>query len=99
MNINYDLECPYCGAGNEVCLDGQGYEEEINHEMMCESCKKNFTFQTSVSFYYEPSRADCLNGGQHELFELPSNEYNTRGVIYFDRCKNCNYKSTYRDNP
>jgi len=59
-----DLECPYCGEEQEVCHDGGfGYEEGVMHEMQCGDCDKNFTFQTSISFYYEPYKADCLNEG------------------------------------
>ena len=63
MTKYFDLECPYCEAGNEVCHDdGQGYAEDENHEMACNSCEKNFTFQTTISFNYAPRKADCLNG-------------------------------------
>jgi len=63
-----DLECPYCGEGLEVCHDdGQGYEEDERHEMGCFKCGKEFVFTTSITFYYEPSMADCLNGAHHVL--------------------------------
>jgi len=63
-----DLECPYCDAELEVCHDdGFGYEEDKAHEMGCYKCGKNFTFQTHISFTYFPSKADCLNGGEHSF--------------------------------
>ena len=63
-----DLNCPYCNAENEVCHDdGQGYDESELHEMECSSCDKYFTFETSISYYYEPYKADCLNGQEHKL--------------------------------
>jgi len=63
-----DMECPYCGADQEVCHDdGHGYEEGKNHKHRCSKCKKNFVFQTTISFYYEPEKADCLNGADHQL--------------------------------
>lgn len=63
-----DLNCPYCNAELEVCHDdGQGYEEEVNHQMQCYKCRKNFVFQTSISFHYEPFKADCLNGEEHKF--------------------------------
>lgn len=63
-----DLECPYCEKGLEICHDdGFGYEENTNHEMRCGYCKKHFVFQTSISFYYEPQKADCLNGSPHDF--------------------------------
>jgi hypothetical protein len=63
-----DLECPYCDADLEVCHDdGFGCDEGEYHEMECPHCEKNFVFQTSIIFSYEPRRADCLNeGGEHD---------------------------------
>ena len=61
-----DIECPYCGHEQEVCHDdGQGYSEGQLHEMDCYECEKTFTFSTSISYHYEPNKADCLNGGEH----------------------------------
>lgn len=62
-----DLECPYCEVDVEVCHDdGFGYGEDEYHEMECPECEKSFVFTTSISFHYEPHRADCLNdGGEH----------------------------------
>jgi hypothetical protein len=61
-----DLECPYCEKELEVCHDdGFGYEEGVKHQMECGHCDKQFVFETSISFYYEPEKADCLNGNEH----------------------------------
>jgi hypothetical protein len=61
-----DLECPYCEMELEICHDdGFGYEEGVKHQMECPHCGKSFVFETSVSFYYEPEKADCLNDGNH----------------------------------
>lgn len=62
-----DLECPYCEKDCEVCHDdGFGYEEGKKHQMECPYCGKSFVFGTSISFYYEPEKADCLNGSEHK---------------------------------
>ena len=62
-----DLECPYCETELEVCHDdGFGYEEGVKHQMECGNCEKSFVFETSISFYYEPEKADCLNGDEHK---------------------------------
>ena len=62
-----DIECPYCGKELEICHDdGFGYEEGVKHQMECKYCEKSFVFETSISFYYEPEKADCLNDGKHQ---------------------------------
>ncbi len=64
--MSKDIECPYCGQEQNINHDdGFGYEEGVKHEMECEACDKYFTFETSISFYYEPYKADCLNGSDH----------------------------------
>ena len=61
-----DIECPYCGAAEEICHeDGYGYEEDRMHEQECGHCGKTFVFTTCISFDYDVSCADCLNGGEH----------------------------------
>jgi len=62
-----DLECPYCEKELNICHDdGFGYAEDVKHQMECDNCGKSFVFQTSISFYYEPEKADCLNDGNHD---------------------------------
>jgi hypothetical protein len=63
-----DVNCPYCDAPIEICHDdGFGFEEGVKHEYECPSCRKTFVFETSISFYYEADKADCLNeGGEHD---------------------------------
>ena len=71
-----DLQCPYCNTGLDVCHDdGFGYEESTKHKMDCHNCNQSFVFQTEISFYYEPTRADCLNDGKH-IWE-PTHTYPT----------------------
>jgi len=87
--MNNDLECPYCEKGLEVNHDdGFGYEENVNHEMECYYCKKSFVFQTSISFHYEPSKADCLNGIPHE-YKLTRTSPNEFSMM---RCTMCDDK-------
>jgi hypothetical protein len=62
-----DVECPYCGKDQEINHDdGYGYEEDETHEQECRDCEKAFAFTTSISFHYDSSQADCLNGGVHK---------------------------------
>jgi hypothetical protein len=61
-----DIECPCCEKELDICHDdGFGYEEGVKHQMECDGCGKHFVFETSISFYYEPEKADCLNDGNH----------------------------------
>ena len=61
-----DIECPYCGVMQEICHDdGYGYAEDETFQQECD-CGKIFTFTTSISFYYDAKKADCLNGGEHD---------------------------------
>jgi hypothetical protein len=63
-----DMQCPYCEADQKVCHDDwHGYSEGVKHEHMCRACGKYFVFETFISFDYEPSKADCLNGSDHDL--------------------------------
>lgn len=83
-----DLDCPYCGEGNEVCHDdGFGYEEDKRHEMECKHCDKTFVFTTCISFDFDPAKADCLNGGAHRLKE--SRTFPKRYTKM--RCEDCDY--------
>ena len=89
--MSKDMECPYCGADQEVCHDdGYGYEEGVRHEHTCTGCGKTFVFQTYISFDYEPSKADCLNGAEHDLVFRRSwpEKYSRMG------CKHCSYART-----
>ena len=62
-----DVNCPYCGEGNEICHDdGYGYEEDKLHEQQCAECEKIFTYHTSIHFSYRAYKADCLNGSEHK---------------------------------
>ena len=67
MNQAFDMQCPYCGSGQDVCHDDQrGYEEDVLHEHYCTNCDKSFVFTTMISFNYYPQKADCLNDGNHK---------------------------------
>ena len=81
-----DIQCPYCGAGQDINHDdGYGYEEGTLHQQECVQCEKTFTFETTITFYYEAYKADCLNGGEHEFEETT-----TYPVMYKKlKCKIC----------
>lgn len=62
-----DLECPYCNKEIDICHDdGFGYQEGVKHQYECHHCNKSFVFETSLSYYYEAEKAECLNNGAHD---------------------------------
>jgi len=61
-------DCPYCEK--EVNInhdDGYGYEEDRLYEQECYHCGKMFVYNTTVSFYHDAHKADCLNGEEHDF--------------------------------
>jgi hypothetical protein len=49
-----DVNCPYCGEGQEINHDdGYGYEEDRDFEQQCVSCDKTFKFTTGIIYSYE----------------------------------------------
>jgi hypothetical protein len=61
-----DINCPYCDSPQDIDHDdGHGYEENVTHQQQCDNCDKYFVFTTSISFFYDPEKADCLNGSEH----------------------------------
>ncbi len=66
--MSKDIECPYCGEDQEINHDdGYGYDEGVLHNQQCGNCDKYFVFKTSISYYYEASKADCLNDSEHKF--------------------------------
>lgn len=85
-----DVECPYCEKSLKICHDdGFGYEEDRYHEQECSGCGKTFTFTTSVHYYYEARKADCLNGEPHKL--RPVTHY-PRYYPDWVKCEDCEYE-------
>jgi len=62
-----DIRCPYCEELQDIDHDGSyGYEENQIHQQQCIECDKYFVYTTSIHFYYDVEKADCLNGGEHK---------------------------------
>ena len=95
--MSNDVECPYCGIGQEICHDdGYGYSEDETHEQQCGDCGKMFAYKTSIIFYYEASKADCLNGAEHKMEKVWST------ATYdppFMRCEDCGHETKGRYTP
>jgi len=82
-----DINCPYCGAENEINHDdGYGYEEDRKHEQDCVSCEREFKFTTSIMFHYEVFCQD----GDHDM-EQPSDDHPD-----FYHCKKCEFSEIRR---
>jgi hypothetical protein len=93
-----DINCPYCDAGLDICHDdGFGYDEDRRHEMECWKCRKNFVFTTSIHFYYEAEKADCLNGEPHKLKAASGAVYS--GFPDWVCCETCDYESRGKYQP
>lgn len=87
--MNKDVECPYCDNWQEINHDdGCGYAEDTAHTQKCGNCYKEFVFFTSISFYYESQKADCLNGSDHEYFASCTFPRRYTKMV----CKNCDDK-------
>jgi hypothetical protein len=60
------LTCPYCGYKDE---DSWELPEEVSGDgygHICDHCGKQFQFTSDTSRTFNSSKADCLNGGEHE---------------------------------
>lgn len=89
-----DIQCPYCEENLDICHDdGFGYEEGVKHQQQCSHCYKSFVFETSISFYYEPEKADCLNNGKH-IYEITTTSPKEFSQM---RCKMCDEKRELTD--
>ena len=61
-----NIECPYCEELIIEHNDEDIYDQDVLHSMECKYCEKTFVFRTSISFHFEPEKADCLNDGKHD---------------------------------
>lgn len=100
--MSKDIRCPYCNVEQEICHDdGYGYEEDGLHQQECDSCDKTFTYETSISFYYEAFKADCLNDGEHTykaVIRFPMVIFN-KVCVRCSQCedeKNVPYEEAYK---
>lgn len=83
-----DITCPYCGEDQEIIHDdGQGYEEDVQHEQSCSGCDKSFLFTTSISYTYSPLCQD----GDHEM-----QPFGDRWPGMYE-CKNCEFYESRRE--
>lgn len=86
--MSRDVECPECGADNEINHDdGFGYSEDQTHVMHCSHCDKQFGFHTSIHLHYSEVKTPCLNGGDDHI--LGTNFFHDGTQEY---CEVCDYK-------
>ena len=63
-----DMQCPYCGAPQEVNRDSSDwYEENIKHDHQCRKCEQSFVFTTSITFSFTPYKAKCIDTDEHKF--------------------------------
>lgn len=61
-------KCPYCNCEIEINHDdGYGYNEGEKHQQQCRKCYKYFIFETTIIIDHKLSKADCLNGEEHNF--------------------------------
>lgn len=85
-----DVNCPYCGHGQEINHDdGYGYDEGEDHEQNCVSCGKGFKFQTSISYFYE---VFCMDDCDHEMEQSIFEEHKD-----LFSCTKCDHYEVRRD--
>lgn len=80
-----DVKCPYCGHEQEINHDdGYGYNEDERFYQCCANCKKEFGFETRISYDYQ-----VFCEGQHDL---------EQGYIYENlwTCSRCDYYEVRR---
>jgi len=60
--------CPYCNCEIEIGHDdGYGYNEDEKHQQQCRKCGKYFVYETTIIINHKLSKADCLNGADHNF--------------------------------
>lgn len=71
-----EITCPYCEHEYDLCHDdGAFYNQDGVEVEECPNCEKSFLVHSSVSWYFEAEKAECLNDGNHKW----KKEY---GVMY-----------------
>jgi hypothetical protein len=81
------VECPYCEAEFEVCQDdGHATDESETYEQECHYCEKTFALQVAIHWDFNGHKAECMNGGPHNLVEIMSTAHWHVGYKY---CKDC----------
>lgn len=87
-----DTNCPYCDAEVEINHDdGYGYDEGKTHQQTCQNCDKTFAYTTEISFYYDTTKADCMNGGAHDYKEVK--QYGWPEPRTLLRCTDCEHET------
>jgi transcription elongation factor Elf1 len=85
--MSNNVECPYCEAELEVCQDdGFATDESETYEQECHNCGKLFALQVAIHWDFNGHKAECMNGGAHNLVEIMSTGPWHIGYKY---CKDC----------
>ena len=86
-----DVECPHCFHEIEICTDdGFGTDESETYEQKCPHCESTFALRVCISLTYSASKADCMNGGEHNFRVNKKNPWN----IGKELCMDCGKEIT-----
>ena len=82
-----DMQCPYCHVGQHADVEFEN-SEDVPYEHECSKCGKHFVYTIGLRVYYEPRKADCLNGADHKMKFLRAwpKKYSRIG------CKHCAFE-------
>ena len=76
--------CPYCDKEIEINHENNyGFCETEIYQQECDFCGKTFVFTTQISYDHTTDKADCLNGGVHQLRKRVGNPYYPNREVCF----------------
>lgn len=82
INTMVDFNCPYCGE--DLGHPDDCKETDQTYDWTCDKCNKKFVFTLNYSVDFTTSKADCLNGGEHNYTKIVG--YPTE---YFENKRRC----------
>lgn len=91
--MNDDIQCPYCKG--YFSYDGEGFDQDEEWEEECPCCEKFFIVTGSYLRLFHPSKADCLNGAEHDFKQIqgyPEEYYKGK-----QRCPMCGKERTVEE--
>lgn len=88
-----DLCCPYCDK--ELDRPDDCYEQDHPYQWTCYKCDKQFIFTITYYASYTATKADCLNGADHDF--KPINGYPREYFKNKRACSMCDKEIEVKD--